>query len=328
MKVSGFKLTLAATALAFAIGAGFSGTAKAGSIPESDDAIIVTISDWTGQIFQSYVYGALLEKMGYNVEYVVAGYFPQIAALAEGNLTTQSELWSSNMGEGWDPYFESGQVVDMGGSGAEAMEAWYYNAKALELCPGLADGWEALYECGEIFADAETHPNGRLVDKPIEWGTDNVKRIAALNLPLVSSPSGSEGAEVAEIISAFERDEPLLVNFWEPHWVMADYDLIELPLPAYEEGCHDDPSIGINPDMIFDCGWAEERLYKAAWSGMEEKWPAAFRLFALVSFSGADQAGAMKNVDVDGGDLHEYVDAWLADNESRWQAWIDGATLE
>ena len=33
----------------------------------------------------------------------------------------------------------------------------------------------------------------------------------------------------------------------------------------------------------------------------------------------------MKNVDVDGGDLHEYVDTWLADNESRWQAWIDDA---
>jgi glycine betaine/proline transport system substrate-binding protein len=323
MKAFEFKLTLAAIVMAFAISAGFSGSAKAGNVPESDDAIIVAINDWTGQIFQSYVFGALLEKMGYNVEYVVAGYYPQIAALADGNLTTTAELWSSNMGPGWDKWFDSGEVVDMGDSGAAATEGWYYNAKSLEMCPGLAESWEAIRECGEIWANPETHPKGSLVDYPIEWGMKNVTRIAALDLPLVSSPSGSEGGEVAAIISAFERGEPLLVVFWEPHWIMMDYDLIELPLPDYEEGCYEDPAIGINPDMIYDCGWPPTRLYKAAWAGMEEKWPAAFRLFENLKISGKDQAGAMKMVDVDGNDLHEYVDGWLADNESRWQPWID-----
>ena len=325
MKAFGFKLTLAAAALALAIGAGFTGTAKAGSVPESDDPIIIAINDWTGQIFNSYVYGNLLEKMGYNIEYVTAGYYPQVSAIADGNLTVATELWGSNMGPGWNEVFATDDIIDAGDLGLLAKEAWFYNQKSLEMCPGLADGWEAIRECGEIWADAETYPNGRLVDYPIEWGTNNVHRIAALDLPLVSSPSGSEGAEVAEIVSAYERDEPLLVNFWEPHWIMVDYDLIELPLPTYVEGCHEDPSLGINPDMVYDCGWPPTRIFKVAWSGMSEKWPAAYRLFLNLNITNGDQEPILKAVDVDGADLKEAVEAWLADNESRWQAWIDDA---
>lgn len=327
MKLLARKTVLTLAALAFAAGVGLSGQAKAADVPESDDAIIIAMNDWTGQHFNSYVYGRLLEKMGYNIEYVTAGYYPQVTAIADGTLTISTELWSSNMGPGWSEVFDGGNILDAGALGLAAKEAWYYNQKSLEMCPGLADGWEAIRDCGEIWADAETFPNGRLVDYPIEWGTKNVDRIAALDLPLVSSPSGSEGAEVAEIISAYERDEPLLVNFWEPHWIMVDYDLIELPLPEYVEGCWEDPSLGINPDMTFDCGWAPTRIFKVAWSGMQDKWPAAYQLLVNLNITNDDQEPVLKAVDVDGADLKEVVEAWLVDNESRWQGWIDDAKM-
>jgi glycine betaine/proline transport system substrate-binding protein len=319
------KLVLTLAAVAFAASVGFSGSAKADNVPESEDTIKIAINDWTGQIFQSYIFGELLMKMGYNVEYVVAGYYPQIIALADGNLTTTGELWSSNMGEGWDEWFDSGQVLDMGDSGAAAREGWYYNAKALEMCPGLADSWEALNDCGEIFADAETFPNGRFVDYPIEWGTLNADRSKALGLPISHVPSGSEGGLVAAIISAAERGEPLLMGMYEPHWVFGSYELHHLPLPGFEQACLDDPSWGLNPDKTYDCDWPPTRLYKAAWSGMEAKWPAAFRLFQSQSINGEDQAIAIKQVDVDGMDLHEYVNGWVADNEDRWGPWIEDA---
>ncbi len=319
------KLVLTLAGVALAAGIGFSGSAKAADVPESDETIKIAINDWTGQIFQSYIFGGLLTKMGYNVEFVVAGYYPQITALADGNLTTTGELWSSNMGEGWNKWFDDGQVVDMGDSGADAREGWYYNAKALEVCPGLADSWEALYDCGEIFADAETFPNGRFVDYPIEWGTLNADRSVALGLPIAHVPSGSEGGLVASIISAFERDEPLLIGFYEPHWVFGSFELNHLPLPTFDQACLDDPSWGLNPDKTYDCDWPPTRIYKAAWSGMEAKWPAAFKLFQSLSVTSEDQAVAIKQVDVEGMDLQEYVDGWIADNQSRWQPWVDNA---
>ena len=325
MKFLTRKMLLILAGVALAAGIGFSGTAKAGAVPESEDTIKIALNDWTGQIFQSYLFGTLLTKMGYNVEFVVAGYYPQIIAIADGNLTTTGELWSSNMGEGWDEWFDSGKVIDMGDSGAAAREGWYYNGKALEMCPALADSWEALYECGEMFADAETFPDGRFVDYPIEWGTLNQDRSTALGLPIAHIPSGSEGGLVAAIISAAERDEPLLIGMYEPHWVFGSYELHHLPLPANDPACETDASWGINPDLTYDCDWPPTRLYKAAWSGMEAKWPAAFRLFQNLKINGEDQAIAIKQVDVDGIDPQEYVDGWVADNESRWQPWVDDA---
>ena len=44
--------------------------------------------------------------MGYNVEYVTAGYYPQVSAVADGDIHATLEIWSSNIGEGWDEHFE------------------------------------------------------------------------------------------------------------------------------------------------------------------------------------------------------------------------------
>jgi ABC-type proline/glycine betaine transport system substrate-binding protein len=49
--------------------------AQAG-VPESKDPIKLAVNEWTGQHLSTYIYGALLEGMGYNVEYVTAGAVP------------------------------------------------------------------------------------------------------------------------------------------------------------------------------------------------------------------------------------------------------------
>ena len=74
-----------------------------------------------------------------------------------------------------------------------------------------------------------------------------------------------------------------------------------------------------------DCDFMPTRLYKAAWPGMIEKFPAAYRLFVSLEIKNSDQEPVMKAVDVDGHDLKEQVEAWLVANEPRWQAWIDDA---
>ena len=40
----------------------------AGNVPESNDAIKLVMNDWTGQHVSTKIAGALLSKMGYNVD--------------------------------------------------------------------------------------------------------------------------------------------------------------------------------------------------------------------------------------------------------------------
>ena len=143
---------------------------------------------------------------------------------------------------------------------------------AADKCPGLPD-WKALNDCTEVFANAETFPNGRLLDYPADWGTTNVDRIKGFELNLVSVPAGSEGALVAEIKGAEARKEPLLVMFWAPHWVHAVADMKHVSLPPFEKGCQDDASVGVNPNATWDCDWERGYIKKMAWVGLKDKWP-------------------------------------------------------
>jgi glycine betaine/proline transport system substrate-binding protein len=201
-----------------------------------------------------------------------------------------------------------------------------YPAYVEEMCPGLPN-WEALNGCAEIFATPETLPKGRFLDYPADWGTTNVDRIAALGLNLVSVPAGSEGALVAEIKSAVSRKEPLVVQFWKPHWLHASIDMKIVALPTYAKGCHDDPSWGLNPDATYDCDWERGYIKKMIWSGMKDKWPAAYRLLQNYTLTNEDQIPMMKAIDIDGRDLVEVVSEWVEANEARWKPWVDDALM-
>ena len=74
-------------AVSFAAAAllGSTGAVTAGNVPETDEPIKVIMNDWTGQHVSTKIAGALLQKMGYNIEYVSAGALPQHPGLAQSS---------------------------------------------------------------------------------------------------------------------------------------------------------------------------------------------------------------------------------------------------
>ncbi|MCV6592169.1 MAG: ABC transporter substrate-binding protein [Silicimonas sp.] len=310
--------TLAAAALGAVLATG--AVAEA----ESDDPIKLTINEWTGQVLTTHIAGELLGKMGYNVEYVTAGYFPQMTALQDNTVTAALEIWTTNIADAYDIAIGSGNVTDIGSLGLVPLETWFYPAHVEELCPGLPD-WEALKNCPQVFASAETIPQGRLVDYPADWGTSNRDRLIGLELPFTSIPAGSEGALVAEIKTAFTRETPLLVMFYSPHWIFSEFDLRAVTLPPHEEGCTDDPSVGVNPNATYDCDFKRGDVRKVAWAGMAEKWPGAHKLLGALEISNDQQIDLINMVDQQGKSVDDAVAHWLAENETTWQGWIDAA---
>jgi glycine betaine/proline transport system substrate-binding protein len=320
------KATLGLAGLAVAASFAMTPVAQAGSVPESSDPIKLAINEWTGQHISTHLTGEILKKMGYTVEFVSAGYYPQMTALEDNTITATLEIWSSNIGELYDKALASGNVIEVGPLGIKPQEAWMYPAYVEEQCPGLPD-WEALKNCADLFATPETFPKGRFLDYPAEWGDTNVNRIKGLALDLTSVPAGSEGALVAEIKSAASRKDPLLVQFWTPHWLHAFYDLRVVKLPTYDAACIDDPSWGVNPNETWDCDWELGYVKKMAWVGMEEKWPAAFRLLRNITLTNEMQATMMAAVDSDGRPVEEVVKEWIDANEATWRPWIDQAMM-
>lgn len=318
MKTTTFACVLSAASLA----AGMGQAAELGAV---DKPIKLAINEWTGQHVSTHIAGEMLKAAGYQVEYVTAGMMNQFQAIADGEIHATMEIWSSNVSDQYAEKITEGTIVELGDLELAAKEGIAYPAHVAELCPGLP-AWEALQDCAPLFASAETLPAGRLVDYPADWGTPGADRMTGLALPFKAVPAGSEGALIAELRASTERKSPLLITFWQPHWAMSAYDVKFVDLPVGEEACFTDPAWGPNPDAVNDCDFAPSRIFKAAWSGTAETWPAAFEILSNYTLAVEDQQPMMGAIDVDGGEVTEVVAAWMAANEDSWRPIVDAAT--
>jgi len=310
--------------LALALGA-LAMPVQAADMGATDEPIKLAINEWTGQHVTTHVAGKMLEAAGYKVEYVTAGMMNQFQALADGDIGATLEIWSSNVSDEYAKKIGEGTVVEIGDLGLDAKEGIAYPAHVAELCPGLP-AWEALKDCAMQFSTAETIPQGRLVDYPADWGTPGADRMKGLALPFKAVPAGSEGALITELRASTEKKSPLLITFWQPHWAMSAYDVQFVDLPEGNEACFNDPAWGPNPNEVNDCDFAPSRIFKAAWSGFEDKWPAAYEILSNYQLSVEDQQPMMGAIDVDGGSVEQVVDEWMAANEDKWRPVVDAAT--
>ena len=320
MNIKGYAAAIGA--VSFAVTAGLASAADMGAV---DKPIRLAVNEWTGQHVTTHIAGEMLKAAGYNVEYVSAGMMNQFQAIADGDIHATLEIWSSNVSDDYAKKITEGTVVELGNLELNAREGIAYPAHVAELCPGLP-AWEALKDCGPLFASAEPLPAGRLVDYPADWGTPGADRMTGLDLPFKAVPAGSEAALIVELRASVERKTPLLVTFWQPHWAMSAYDVKFVDLPAGEDACFTDPAWGPNPNAINDCDFAPSRIFKAGWSGLADTWPAAAEILTNYTLAVEDQQPMMGAVDVDGGKVEEVVAAWMADNEAKWRPVVDAAT--
>ena len=287
---------------------------------ESQDPIKLTTHDWTGQLVTTRIMGEVLADAGYNVEYVQADYIAQFAGLKTGDLHVAMEIWETTGREAMDEATATGNVVNMGETGMEAIEEWWYPAYMEDKCPGLPD-WKALNDCAAEFATLETAPLGRYLGGPVTWGGFDDERVEALEMDFEVVHAGTDAALFAELESAYQRQAPIVLWVYAPHWAPSKFDGKFVEFPPYSPECYNDPSVGMNPNAAYDCGKPTGPIWKVAWSGVAEKWPGAAKAIEGFNISNDDMGQLVANVDLNGMSVEDAVAEWLAANESSWKGW-------
>ncbi|HEX9905393.1 MAG TPA: ABC transporter substrate-binding protein [Propylenella sp.] len=288
---------------------------------ESSDPIKLTLHDWTGQLITTQIMGEVLKNAGYTIEYVPADYLAQFAGLKTGDLHVAMEMWETTGREAMDEAVATGNVENLGETGMQAIEEWWYPLYMKEKCPGLPN-WEALKECGEAFSIPETAPKGRYLGGPVTWGGFDDERAEALDLPFEVVHAGTDAALFAELESAYQRQAPIMLWVYAPHWAPIKYEGEWVEFPPFDKACYEDPAASVNPDMAYDCGKPRGPIWKVAWAGLKDKWPGAHK--AIQAFNiGNDEMGEMvAKVDLDGQAVEAVVAEWMDANTDRWQQWI------
>lgn len=291
---------------------------------DSSDPIIIPIHNWSSQIVMSNVVGQILEEQGNNVEYVTTDSQAVYESIRLGDVTMELEVWEGAFGASFREALEKGGLHDAGDHNAITREDWWYPAWTKEACPGLPD-WEALNDCASVFATPETGDKGRYLDGPVDWLKHGQERVAALDMDFVVVNAGSAAALWAEIGAAEEDKRPIVVFNWTPNFAEAVWEGEFVEFPAWEDGCDKDPSVGPNPDELYDCGNPPDGyLKKAAWDGMKDKWPSAYETLTKVNFTNAQIAEMARLVDVDELEPEEAAEEWLAANQDYVTAMLAG----
>jgi len=289
---------------------------------ESRDPIKLTLHDWTGQFVTTKIMGEVLKKAGYNIEYVQADYIAQFAGLKTGDLHVAMEIWETTGRDAMDEATATGNVENLGETGMQAIEEWWYPLYMKEKCPGLPD-WQALAKCAEAFSTPETAPKGRYLGGPVTWGGYDDERVEALGLDFEVVHAGTDAALFAELESAYQRKAPVLLWVYAPHWAPVKYQGEWVEFPKYEAACYSDPAWGTNTSATYDCGKPRGPIWKVAWSGVKDKWAGAHKAIQKFNVSNEEMGAMITAVDLDGKEVDAVVADWVAKNEARWKTWIE-----
>ncbi len=288
---------------------------------DSSDPIVIPIHNWSSQIVMSHVVGQIFESMGNNVEFVTTDSQAVYESVRLGDVTLELEVWEGAFGASFDAAVEKGGIHAAGAHNAVTREDWWYPAWTKESCPGLPS-WEALNKCAAVFATPETGDKGRFLGGPVDWLKHDQERVDALDMNFVVVNAGSAAALWAEIGAAEKNKTPVVVFNWTPNFAEAVWPGEFVEFPTWVEGCNDDPSVGPNPDLAYDCGNPANGYLKiAAWDGMEEKWPAAYETLSLISFTNPQIAEMAKLVDIDDMEPIDAAATWLEANPQIWKGW-------
>ena len=314
MKISVRKLTAAMLAAA-----GLAGSVAAVAV-ESKDPIKLTIHDWTGQYITTHIMGAVLDEMGYNVEYVQADYIAQFAGLEAGDLHVAMEMWETTGKDAMEASLATGKTVDLGETGMVAIEEWWY--------PDVHEGgvpWAARLECAQRVHGSVRHAGdpseGTLSRRSGHLGRlrRRARRRTRPRLRGRARRHRCGAVRRARIRDSAKGTDPALDLYAAlgAHQVRGRVGRF----PRYTDECYKDPKWGMNPDKAYDCGKPRGWIKKVGWKGGEEKWPNAYQAVRNFQITNQEMGEMVGRVDLEGKSVDEVVAAWMAENKDNWMAW-------
>lgn len=116
--------------------------------------------------------------------------------------------------------------------------------------------------------------------------------------------TSSSGAMATELGAAIDKEEPIVVTGWSPHWKFQKYDLKYL----------EDPQ-GVFGDA--------ETINTMARQGLEEENPEAYKILDQFFWETADIESIMLEVS-NGTAVEDAASAWIEENSDKVAEWTDG----
>jgi len=250
---------------------------------------------WDECIATTYLWKRILEDEGYSVSLTQLDAAPVYAGLAAGDIDFFTDAWLPTTHEDyWNEY----------GDQLEDINVWY-DKGTLELT--VPTYLEDINSIADLKGNADMF-GGVIVGIEPGAGLTRLTREAVMpgyELDGYELLEGSTPAMLAELDRAIDREEPIVVTLWRPHWVYGAHDLKDLDDPEGLFGEGDKDHVLARP------GFTEDHPDVAQWLSSFKMDDASLAALSLVVI---DEYGE--------GREEEAIEAWLGDPAN--QALVDG----
>ena len=301
-------------------GGGGGSAAPAGS---GDEVVRLAVNPWTGSAVNANVAKTIIEEAGLGtVELVDIDENAMWPAISKGDtLDGVLEIWPSGHAADYETYITGNQgIIDGGLLGPDAKIGWYVPTFVVDEHPELAT-WEGFKdpELAGLFKTAESGADGQFLMGDPSYVSYDEQIIENLDLPLKFVVAGSEAALITAIQNSVADQKPLLLQFWQPHWLQSQVDLTEVTLPEFTDECA--ASAEAN-DGKYACDYPVDKLYKAFSDKLEEKAPNSFQVLSNLQLTTEQQNEIAALIDGEGMSAADAAKQWVDANQDVWQAWL------
>jgi glycine betaine/proline transport system substrate-binding protein len=287
-------------------------------IDPNNPTINLAVNPWTAAALNVEIAKQLIEAhLGYPVEAVaIDENAAMYTGMADGTVDAALENWPSGITADEQAFLDEGSVVNIGELGAVGKIGWFVPQYVIDEHPELAT-WEGFQDPANaaLFATAETGDAGRFLGTDPSYSQYDEAIINNLELPFEVVFSGSEAATVAELDARVAANEPIVMYWWTPTAAVAQYNLVNVPLPEYSEECYADPA-------AIDCDYPEDVLIKLASAQLEEKAPEVWEFLNNFTITTEDQLSMLPAAEIDGEDVEVVAKEWIDTHQDVWQAWL------
>ncbi|MFE9042059.1 ABC transporter permease/substrate binding protein [Streptomyces sp. NPDC012421] len=260
-------LALVAGGSGFLGGSGATSTTAAGAGSGHGKKISIGYIPWDEGIASTYLWKELLERRGYEVETKQLEAGALYTGLAGGQLDFQTDAWLP---------VTHASYLEKYGNKLEDLGSWY-GPTSLELSvPSYVKDVKSLADLkgkGDRFKgrivgiEPSAGMMGILKDKVLkEYGLEGEYEVV----------DGSTPGMLAELKRAYEREEPVVVTLWSPHWAYSAHDLTKLADPkgvwGKGDGVHTLARKGFSEDNPEVGAWLKDfKLTEKQLTGLEQQ---------------------------------------------------------
>jgi glycine betaine/proline transport system substrate-binding protein len=288
-----------------------------------DEVVRLAVNPWTGSAVNANVAKTVIEEAGIGtVELVEIDENAMWPAISKGDtLDGVLEIWPSGHAADYETYITGNKgIIDGGLLGPDAKIGWYVPTFVVDEHPELAT-WEGFKdpELAGLFKTAESGDLGQFLMGDPSYVSYDEQIIENLELPLKFVTAGSEAALITAIQNAVADQKPLLLQFWQPHWLQSQVDLTEVELPEFTDECA--ASAEAN-DGKYACDYPVDKLYKAFSDKLEEKAPNSFQVLSNLQLTTEQQNEIAALIDGEGMSAADAAKQWVDANQDVWQAWL------